>query len=392
MKIKKVAHIITKLDLGGAQENTIFSYYHHDRRRYKVYLVAGLDKDTKFNRYYDQFREDKNVYIIHKLSNSINLLNDIKGIINIYKVLKENKIDIVHTHSSKAGVLGRIAAKFAKTPVIIHTVHGWSFHNHMSKLRRKIYITIEKLCEKFTDKIITVTNLDIEKGLLEKIGDKNKYITIRSAIDFNKFESPNTKKINNIKNKYEGKKIVGTICRLSEQKNPLDFINIAKLLTNKRNDLHFIIIGDGPLRKEVEDYIDENRLDRFITLMGRKTDISDLIYVFDVFLLTSLWEGLPRVIIESMYCKIPVVANNVDGIAEIIENGLNGFTTKPHDLEEAVYKIEKILDDKNTREVFMEKAYKRVNPEFNANNMVLQIENLYEEIIKKKEEEMSKYR
>jgi glycosyltransferase involved in cell wall biosynthesis len=139
-------------------------------------------------------------------------------------------MDIVHTHSSKAGILGRIAAKLAGVPVIIHTVHGWSFHDKMSRFKKKLYVSLERLASGFCDRMIAVTNLDIEKGLAEGIGSRPKYVIIRSGIDFGKFQNYDREKVSQFKNIYNGKKIIGTVGRLSEQKNLLDFLRIAKML------------------------------------------------------------------------------------------------------------------------------------------------------------------
>lgn len=382
MEKKKVVHIITKLTLGGAQENTIFSYYHHDKTRYEIYLLAGPDASFCSKTYLEKLKSEKNVIIIKNMYTSINPIKDLKALVEIYIFLKKKKIDIIHTHSSKAGVLGRIAGRLAGVSAIVHTVHGWSYHDRMAKIKKKIYVFIERICAKFTDKMITVTHLDVEKGLREKIGLRPQYITIRSGIDFNRFNNVNQHKIHEFKNYYKDKKIIGTISRLSEQKNIFDFIKIARLLTNERTDLHFMIIGDGILRKKIEAYIAKNNMNRYITLLGVRTDINDLLRTFDVFVLTSLWEGLPRVIPEAMYCKVPVVANQVDGIAEIIENGINGFTTKPHNVEDACNKIKLLLDNDEQREKIIENAAKTIYPKYSAYHMIQQIEKTYEEILK----------
>ncbi|MFA7572219.1 MAG: glycosyltransferase family 4 protein [Lutispora sp.] len=378
MENRKVAHVITSLAIGGAQENTIFTYNHHNKEKFKVYLLSGRSNCFVCEDYINQLKNEENVCFIKTMQNPIHPIKDMIALIEIYKFFKKNKIDIVHTHSSKAGVLGRIAAKLAGVPIIVHTVHGWSFHDRMNIVNKYIYILIEKLCARFTNKIITVTNIDIEKGLAKKIGTKCLYTTIRSGIDFNKLNDAYIYKTNQLKDIYNGKIIIGTVARISKQKNLLDFIKVAEKMLEKRSDLQYVIIGDGPLRKQLENYINNRKLNDSITLLGQRIDVYNLIQEFDIFLLTSLWEGLPRVIPEAMYCKIPVIANKVDGVAEIIKDGFNGFTTKPHDIHDACSKIELLLNDEKLRERIVKNAFETIYPDFCAHNMVTQIENLYE--------------
>lgn len=381
---RKIAHIITNLTLGGAQENTIYTFLNHDRSRYEVFLLTGYDCSFGGKNYLERLEGTGNIILVKGLSNSFNPLKDIAALVQIYIFLKKNEIDIAHTHSSMAGILGRIAAKSAGVHTIIHTVHGWSFHDRMSKGRRRLYVLLERMMARFSSKLITVSDLDAAKGLGERIGTPGLYVTIRSAIDFDRFRNYDCHFVNSLRDKYEGKRIIGTIGRLTEQKNILDFVRIAQKLLEKRNDLHFIIVGDGPQRKTVEKFIGNCGLQEHIILVGTRYDIQNFMHTFDVLVLTSLWEGLPRVIPEAMYCGVPVVANNVDGVAEIIENGVNGFATAPYDLDGSCHSIERLLDDIEYRGRIIKNAHGTVCLEYDAQIMVRKIEQLYEYILKEK--------
>lgn len=381
---KKVVHIITRLTLGGAQENTIYTFINHDRNKYDVFLIAGGDESYGGSDYLKQLKDKENLILIKELRNSINPIQDIKALFRIYSILKKNCIDIVHTHSSKAGVLGRIAAKAAEVPVIVHTVHGWSFNDFMCKAKYFTYTWIERFAARLCDRLIVVTNRDIDKGLSAGIGTRNRYITIRSGIDFNKFKAFDKRKAENLRAEFGNKKIIGTIGRLSEQKNVHDFIHIAERLLKHRSDIHFVVIGDGPLRGQLEELADSLGLKVNITFMGIRLDTSDIYRTLDILLMTSLWEGLPRVIPEAMYCGVPVVANSIDGVSEIVNDGINGFTTVPYDLKDACDKVERLLDDTKIREMIIKNAYNTIYPEYEAMHMVQQIERLYECILSEK--------
>lgn len=384
MNKTRVVHIITKLTLGGAQENTIYTYFNHDRSKFEVFLLAGADDRYGGQWFTEKLEKDEHVCFIKGLSNSFNMIIDIKIILQIYFFLRINKIDVVHTHSSKAGVLGRIAAKAAGVPAIVHTVHGWSFHERMKKCRKKIYIYLERLAARLCDMLITVTVMDIEKGLKEHIGNRGKYMTIRSGIDFKRFDEYDRNKVKQMKSACGGKKIIGTVGRISEQKNLSDFIYISKKLMEKRDDLYFVIVGDGPDSNKISDLIKTYKLEQHIMLMGTRHDIQDFMHTFDVLVLTSLWEGLPRVIPEAMYCGVPVVANNVDGVAEIIENDVNGFSTVPYDLDGSCLSIERLIDDGECRDRIVKNAHLTICFEYDAQIMVNEIEQLYENILQRK--------
>lgn len=379
----KIAHILTRLTLGGVQENTLYCLNNHDRSKYETYLVTGTDNSFGGKEYLNSITEYTEICEISSLQNKIHPLSDLRAFIALCRFIKCKGVDIVHTHSSKAGILGRFAGRLMGTRIVVHTVHGWSFHEHMDPVHKKFYIVLERVAAFFCDRLITVTNQDIKKGLREGIAVLEKYATIRSGIDFTKFTAGDYCEEDRLPRILQGKKIIGTVGRLSEQKNPLDFLKIAKELLKKRQDVHFIVIGDGPLRNQAEDYIRANGLGKSVTLLGVRSDVFILLHRFDVFLLTSLWEGLPRVILEAMYCKVPVVANNVDGVAEIIKNGENGFSQQPFDLLSACNYIEQLLDNENLRKTITENAFNTVFPEYGAQYMVRKLEDLYESIMLK---------
>ena len=376
-----VLHIITKLTMGGAQETVFYYYDNLDRSRFEVFLLAGKEREFQSKNLLEKLSKDIHFNTIENLQNKINIVQDLKTIFEIYRFLKKNPVDIVHTHSAKAGILGRIAAWLAGVKVIVHTVHGWSFHHKMWWIAKFIYILLEKLTAKVSDKLITVTKMDIEKGLRNGIGTSEKYITIRSGINFSIFDKPNWALIDKFKEKFKGKKIIGSIGRLSIQKNYSDYLKIVKKLCLQRIDLHFVIVGDGELRQQLEQEIKQLGISDNITLLGLCTDIEVVLRSFDIFLLTSLWEGLPRVLPEAMYCKTPVVAYGVDGILEIIDNDVNGFVIKPRDIDGACTYIKQIIDDTALRERIINNALNTVE-DYSAQKMLRETEELYTQLMK----------
>jgi len=366
----KVVHIITLLELGGAQENTLYTCEHLDKNKFDVMLLCGkggiLDAQTKNIR----------IYFVKELMREICPFYDLIAFIKIYKILKKEKPDIVHTHSSKAGIIGRWAAYYAKVPLIIHTFHGFGFNDEQNYFVRKIYILAERLTAKITDKLVAVSYENISKGLKNKIGNELQYTMIRSGIKLQDYQIDidfeKKKKEFGLKNEH----IVGMIACFKKQKAPLDFIKTAKSVCAEKPDAKFILVGDGVLRKRIEAEIKKLNLEKNVILTGWRKDTNEIIKIFDVFVLTSLWEGLPRVIVESMSAGIPVVATYIDGTKEIVQEGLTGFVVHPHETEKMAERILRLLNNPDLRKKFSQVAKKRVQ-EFDIDLMVSQQEKLY---------------
>ncbi|HAX61895.1 MAG TPA: hypothetical protein DCX95_04995 [Elusimicrobia bacterium] len=366
----KVVHIITLLELGGAQENTLYTCEHLDKNNFDVMLICGkggiLDAQAKNIR----------VYFVKELIREICPIYDLLAFIKIYKILKKEKPDIVHTHSSKAGIIGRWAAYCAKVPKIIHTFHGFGFNDEQNYFVRRIYILAERLAAKITDKLVAVSYQNISKGLKNKIGNEPQYTMIRSGIKLQDYQID----IDVEKKKKEfaiiNESVVGMIACFKKQKAPLDFIKTAKLVCTEKPDVKFVLVGDGVLRKRIESEIKKLNLKKNVLLTGWRKDTNEIIKIFDVFVLTSLWEGLPRVIVESMASGIPVVATYIDGTREIVQEDLTGFVVQPHETEKMAERILRLLNNPDLRKKFSQEAKKRVQ-EFDIDLMVSQQEKLY---------------
>ncbi len=386
MKKIKVLHTITRLVIGGAQENTIYTAMLLDKSRYNVDVVSGPQAGPEGSLLTEAIKGKVNVLTFKDLVREINPLKDLSHFIKFYSFLKKEKYQIIHTHSSKAGIIHRVAAKLAGVPIIVHTVHGWSFHDRMSERTKKMYVALEKFAEKFTDKMITVTDFDIEKGLKEKIGSREKYITIHSSIDIDLYSNP-TRTVEDIKQELkipEDRIVIGTVSRMSDQKAPIDFFESASILRKTFDNIHFLFVGDGPLREEVLSYIKSNNLTDCVTLAGLRRDIPDMTSVMDIFCLSSLWEGLPRVFSQAMAAKLPVVATRVNGAPEIIDDEVNGFVVPPAKPDLMAEKLAILIKDEKLRIQMGEKGFKRINPDFCLYNMVRQVDELYVELMKKK--------
>lgn len=410
-RAKKVnlLYVITKLELGGAQKQLLNLINYLDKRRYSLFLITarhGLLFKSVLS------LSDVKVVRSRYLERSINPLKDFLALCQIYGFIKRNKIDIVHTHSSKAGILGRWAAKFAGVKIIIHTVHGWSFNCSQNYLWRRIICYLERLTVLVTNKLIVVSYHDWQKGLINHIGKKNrdKYKLIRYGIDYKEFAFVD-KDARCGRIDYQGKfrkkigvsssdLLVGMVSCFKPQKSPQDFIKLAFLVkeslsesgpkkntgilaenNNISNRVKFILVGDGILRRKIERLIFELNLGESVILTGWSGNVSQILSEMNILVLTSLWEGLPISVLEAMAASLPVVATNTGGIAEVIFDGETGFLVFPGDVNRMAEKLGVLLKDRTLREEIGRGARDFLGCDFTLENMVKNTDDFYQKLI-----------
>ena len=380
-----VLHIITRLIVGGAQENTMYTAARLDPTRFRAEVISGPQTGSEGS-LIDEVRSlGVSLEILPSLLREVSPLQDAAALLTLRRLIRRGRFVIVHTHSSKAGILGRIAARFARVPVIVHTVHGWSFHEHMSARRRRFYVALERWSARFTDALIVVARPDIEKGLAEGIGRPEQYHLIRSAIPLEAFDPAG---VDGVAVRRElglplDAPVLGNVGRFSAQKNPLDWVAVAGRVAHAVPDCRFLLVGDGPLRSDVERALAAaNIADRTI-LTGLRRDVPRLLAAMDVFLLTSLWEGLPRVIPQAMAMGIPVVANRADGTVEAIHHGVTGFLCDPGSTDSMADSCSQLLLNPHLRQEMGGQGRKYAHQEFGLERMILDIEALYEHLLRR---------
>ena len=379
----RVLHPITRLIVGGAQENTMYTAVMLDPAHYQVEVISGPQTGSEGSLIEEVRERGGTLTILPELVREINPWKDLIATWKLYRLMESGKFTIVHTHSSKAGVLGRIAAKLARVPVIVHTVHGWSFHERMSPLRRNMYVLLERLAASLSDAMVVVTERDIEKGLRERIGKRDQYRIIRSAIPLDEFDPV----------AFAGKTmreelgipldvpVLGNVGRFSLQKNPLDWAQVAAQVAEHIPDCHFLLVGDGPLRDQVEEQLSMTGIRSRTIMTGLRRDVPQLLSAMDVFLLTSLWEGLPRVIPQAMAMEVPVIANRADGTVEAIDHGRTGYLCEPGDIDAmAAYCVE-LLTDEIARVKMGHRGREFALTEFSLKKMISHIEDLYQALL-----------
>ena len=375
----KILHIITNLPVGGAQDNTLITIENLDKSKYDVTLMSASDGDW-LERALNL--KDVKLIFVNELVRKIHIVYDFIALIKIFFYIKKGNYDIVHTHSSKPGFSGRIAAKLAGVPIIIHTIHGFPFNDFMNPFARKFFIYLERLLSKLSDALITVSNLNLQKAVDLKIAPMDKFTNIYSGICFGKFD------VNvDIAHKKDelgfGKndKIVGMVGRLSAQKSPKYFIKAIPDVLSVEPDTKFLLVGDGELRQELESIIKKLKITENVKILGYRDDVPELLSIIDVFVLTSSWEGLGRSLTEAMYLKRPVVATAVEGVPELVIHKKTGLLVPPKNSESISDAILYLLKHPEICESIGEEAGKKVRDDFSAEKMISQIQQLYRKLI-----------
>jgi glycosyltransferase involved in cell wall biosynthesis len=369
MSKTKIAHIITKLELGGAQKTTLSLLRHIDKKRYEVYLITSSRGYLKEEACLLPGLE---IFFINTLQRNVNIFNDVLSFFKIAVYLRRKRISIVHTHSSKAGIIGRWAAWLAGTRLIFHSVHGWPFYIEAGAIKRLLYKISEKLTSLITTRIIVVSDADMKSGIKNVSKKQMKYIKIPYGIESTNFtfQSRPAKTDSTIN--------VGFIACYKPQKAPFDFVEVAKLSVNKNKDIKFISAGDGILKHSVIEKVLTLGLGGNIKFLGWQDNIARVLYDIDILLLTSRWEGLPVIILEALASGIPVVATDVGGVSELVVNGVNGFIEKKGACKKLANDILLLAYDNDMRMEFSKQAKKSFKKEFDIRYMKDCMQNLYE--------------
>jgi len=368
-----ILYLITKLELGGAQKQLLSLIGGLDKERFSVFLFTAREGLLLADAGSIQGLVLKRSKWLER---PINPLKDILALFEIYALIKKNNIRIVHTHGSKAGILGRLSAGFAQVKFICHTVHGWSFNDFQPFFLRKVFIFLERLCARWTDKIIVVSSSDQQKGLAKHIGSPDKYRLIRYGIDYSEFtlSSPGIRKELGIAAQ---DLTVGMVSCFKPQKAPQDFIRLAFLVKQSLPGVKFILVGDGVLRAKIQAAINKFNLQKNVLLTGWRRDINRILSAMDVLALTSLWEGLPITVLEAIASSVPVIATNTGGIEEAIIDGKTGFLVLPQDMRGMSEKLTLLLKDADLRRQVAQNAKSNLNGDFALAKMVKNYQDLY---------------
>lgn len=378
----KTLHLITTLPrLSGAADNTRDTTNLLDQSRYEVHLAFGAaDPDTT------SVAPHVRLIPLPSLVRPIALIRDCRALWELYRLMRRERYDIVHTHNSKAGVVGRVAARRAGVPVIIHTAHTISFAASTNRLVNWLYRTTEQAIAPLTTKIITVSALNTTEYLDAGIGRPEQYTTIYSGVETDRFLArPDREACRAELGLAPSEPFVLWIGRLNRQKDPFTFVQGCRLLADQFPAARFALVGEDSVGESLEPavwtMIEDLHLTDVVRLLGYRRDIPRLLAAADLVLHTSVYEGLGRSVIETMLAGVPLVATAVDGVQEAVLPGQRGgLLVPPRDPAALAAAASSLLRDPALANRLSTAGREWAAGRFRVKDMVKHIDQLYQQL------------
>lgn len=367
--MRHILYIITRSDdIGGSQIHVRDMSLFMIKKNYKVSVIVGGKG------FYIDHLIDKgiSVYPIEELKREISFYSDIRTIFTFHKLIKKLSPDIISIHSSKVGILVRTMALFTKIPPCIFTAHGWSFSTKISRTRSFLYLILEKIMAIGTTRLITICNSDFQLARKYKIISERKLKFIHNGMPFfNKIERKE-RPINH-------KPRLISVARFETQK---DHVNLIEALANlKHLSWELLLVGDGKLKVKIKSLVTKYGIEDRVFFLGRRNDVDTLLNRSDIFILSSLWEGFPRSILEALRASLPVITSNVGGVSESVIDKFNGFVVPIRNSKLMSFAIEDLLKNPQKCIDFGKKGRDLYESKFTFERMANSTYELYSEIL-----------
>ena len=367
--ITRLAYVINNLTVGGAEKLLLSTVKKLSKEKYDITVCSMLHGKALLKDF-----EKSGVKVV-----CLNMHNkrDIRGFFKLYHFFKSNKIDIVHTHLLEADLLGRFAAILANVPVIIstdHRVDDWRMNS--KRLKTKIRFILNRIACNHSKGIIAVAD-NIKNHLIknEKINPVKIYV-IKNGIEIQECNG------SSIRKKKGDTIVLGNIGRLSKEKGHEYLLKAFKQAKTKCSNIKLLVAGDGPLRLSLEKFAHDLDISADVTFLGVLDDIPAFLNKIDIFVLSSLQEGLPIALLEAMAAEKPIIATTVGGIPEVVENGLDGILVDAANVHELKHAIISVIQNEDKRGEMGQNAQKKVEEYFDLDNTVDELESLYDNLLK----------
>ena len=383
----RVLHVIARLNIGGTASHVILLTQLLSTPRFAPLLVAGQVSPAEGDMSYLAAEKGVTPYIIPELGREIRWQDDVIVLWKFYRLMRAQRPTIVHTHTAKAGLLGRVAAKLAGVPIIVHTFHGHVFHSYFSPRKTQLFLWLERLLGKLTDAIITVSPQQRAEILAYGIGAPDKVRAIDLGLELEQFVDRRGPRGKFRQELGIGADVplIGIVARLVPVKGHAYFLAAAQQVLAQFADAEFVIIGDGELRGALEQQADVSGIRPHVHFTGFRRDLADIYADLDVVVLSSLNEGLPVSLIEAMAAGKPVVAAQVGGVRDLVAHEKTGLLVPPKDSLALAQGISRMLSLPLQARVAMGQAGRAsVYPKYQINTLVENVEALYEELLARK--------
>ena len=379
----KVLHIHTLPVISGSGLNTFLTMEGLKKRGYETALACA--PGGKLNSLVSS--RGMRVIPFKNLVQPLHPLKDSLVVLDLARFLKTHPYHIVHTHNSKAGFVGRLAAKLARVPAVVHTVHGFSFHDQEPPWRQGLFRSMERLAAQWCDQLIFISQPLMAWALREGIGKKEKMTRIYSGIELDRFQPVSEEKKMDLRRKWglgEQDAVVGIVSKLWDGKGHVQLLDAFQQIHRTKKEAKLVIVGEGYRLRDLRRRVDTLGLDGSVLFAGFQADVAPLVATFDAAVLPSLFEGMGRVLLEAMAMGKPVVASRVGGIPDLVEHGVNGFLVSPGSVEDLKEALLKILNNPSLARKMGQAGRERIKSEFDALAMVDAIERVYRHLLSRK--------
>ncbi len=378
----RVLRVIARLNVGGPALHAVLLTERLDPSRYDSLLVTGTEGPREGNYLALRGKSLERLVVVPALGREIRGWQDTIALRELARLIRRVRPLIVHTHTAKAGVLGRLAARIVGVPVVVHTYHGHVFQGYFSPVKTRLFLSIERWLARRTDRLLTVSESVRQELLRLGIGTPERVQVIPLGLDLDGFLQCAT-----LRGQLRAQlgigdaPLVGIIARLVPIKRHEDFLAAARDVALRLPDCRFLVVGDGELRVGLEDRARALGLDGRIYFLGWRGDLPGLYADLDLVALTSANEGLPVSLIEAMAAGLPVVATRVGGVPDLVEDGVTGLLVPPKDPGALAEAMVRLLSDPNRRQAMGDAGRERVDPAYSAERLLRDVGRLYTELL-----------
>ena len=330
--------------------------------------------------YLPEFRKAGYRVKILRVSPNLNIFRHLVSLVQMYQFFKREKFDVIHTHTPVASFIGRLAAKMARTPLVINTVHGFYFHENMHPIPRRIIIGLERLAGRFTDLTFSVSEEDVQSAVRERICPADRIIAIGNGVDLQEFDPALSEQARKRIREEFGlpprAEVVGMVGRIVKEKGFVEFVHSMPRVLEARPQTRFLMVGDAlpsdydSVKEQVVALVTSLRLTDNVVFTGIRLDMPEVLSAMDVLVLPSYREGMPLVVLEAMAMAKPVVATRIRGCREVVVDGETGLLVPPRDVTALADAIVRLLSDKELARRMGVAGRKRVEQRFDRNKII----------------------
>jgi glycosyltransferase involved in cell wall biosynthesis len=375
----RVLRAITRLNVGGPSIHAIMLTRDLDPDRFQSLLVTGVESPSEGTMRYLADENGVRPLIVESLGREVSPLNDVRSLAEMYRVIRRNRPDIVHTHMAKAGTTARLAAWLAHVPIIVHTYHGHVFHSYFNPIKTRIFLGIERALARLSDRVVVVGEAQRNEIAGFGVAPLEKLIPIPLGLPLESFLCVDAHRgaLRREIGLTAHEPLVGIVARLVPIKAHEYFLAAASRIRATREDVHFAIVGDGERRSELESMSREFELTDRVHFLGWRRDMRPIYADLDVVVLSSLNEGSPVAVIEALAAARPVVATMVGGVGEVVDDGTSGILVQPRDPDAIAAGVLRFIEDPAWSRGVGLAGRASVIPRYSVSRLVGDMETLY---------------